>query len=82
MGQIGYETSHGIARLTLDQPEKLNAMSYDMWLSLAACIKRAEADEQIRVITLTGAGTKAFCAGADISQFQDKMPSPRPSPLS
>ena len=39
MGQIGYEASHGIARLTLDQPEKLNAMSYDMWLSLAACIK-------------------------------------------
>ena len=76
MGQIGYETSHGIARLTLDQPEKLNAMSYDMWLSLAACIKRAEADEQIRVITLTGAGTKAFCAGADISQFQDKRNDP------
>ena len=76
MGCIVYESSNGIARLTLNQPDKLNAMSYDMWLALADSIERAEADPAIRVMSLIGEGTKAFCAGADISQFQDKRNDP------
>ena len=69
---IVYAAADGAARLTLNQPAKMNAMTYDMWLSLPGLIARAEADKDVRVIVLTGAGEKAFCAGADISQFGEK----------
>ena len=62
----------GVCRIVLNQPAKLNAMNFDMWSSLPAAFARAEDDSTIRVITLEGAGDKAFCAGADISQFGDK----------
>ncbi|QCI64215.1 enoyl-CoA hydratase [Phreatobacter stygius] len=66
---IQYEAAGGIARLTIDQQAKMNAMTFDMWSSVPALIKRAEDDRSVRVIVLQGAGDKAFCAGADISQF-------------
>ena len=69
---IRYEASGGVARLTIDQPAKLNAMTYEMWASLPALVARAEQDESVRLIALTGEGERAFCAGADISQFGEK----------
>lgn len=69
---VRYEAARGIARLTIDQPAKMNAMTYDMWASVPDLIRRAEADREVRVIVLEGAGDKAFCAGADISQFGEK----------
>lgn len=69
MASVRYEAEHGIARLVLDQPEKMNAMTYEMWASLAGHVARAEADNTVRAIVVTGAGERAFCAGADISQF-------------
>jgi enoyl-CoA hydratase/carnithine racemase len=65
-------TFAGIATLTLSQPEKLNAMSFSMWTELAECIREAEADPGVRVIVLAGDGGRAFCAGADISQFGEQ----------
>lgn len=75
MAQIRYETDNGVARLVLDQPEKLNAMNYEMWASLEGLVGRAEGDPAVHVIVLTGEGDRAFCAGADISQFGDKRDS-------
>lgn len=72
---IHYETEAGIARLVIDQPDKLNAMTFEMWTSLPGLIARAEADRDIRAIVVTGAGGRAFCAGADISQFGEKRAS-------
>ncbi len=69
---ILYNVIDGAAVLTLNQPAKLNAMTYDMWLSVPGLIAKAEEDRSVRVIVLTGAGEKAFCAGADISQFGEK----------
>jgi enoyl-CoA hydratase/carnithine racemase len=69
---IEYHVSDGAAVLTLNQPSKMNAMTYDMWRSVPGLIATAEADASVRVIVLTGAGEKAFCAGADISQFGEK----------
>ncbi|MGE3247244.1 MAG: enoyl-CoA hydratase [Beijerinckiaceae bacterium] len=69
---VDYGSANGIAVVTLNQPARLNAMTYDMWRAMPACIARAEADPSVRVIVLTGAGEKAFCAGADISQFGEK----------
>jgi len=69
---IDYAAREGAAILTLNQPSKHNAMTYDMWLAVPELVARAEADGAVRVIVVTGAGDRAFCAGADISQFGEK----------
>ncbi len=74
--QIRYDVEAGVARLTIDQPAKFNAMTFDMWLAMPGLVARADADENVRVIEVTGEGPKAFCAGADISQFGDKRNDP------
>jgi len=58
-----------IARLTLDAPQRRNAMNRAMWAALPAICARVAADPGIRVLILTGAGGDAFCAGADIAEF-------------
>lgn len=68
-GRIGYSAAGGVARIVLDQPAKLNAMSFAMWQALPDAVAAAVADPAVRVITVAGAGERAFCAGADISQF-------------
>ncbi|MBO0864579.1 MAG: enoyl-CoA hydratase [Mycobacterium sp.] len=61
-----YETTPtGVALLTLNRPERLNAWGGDIATAFYASLDRAEADPAIRVIVLTGRG-KAFCAGADL----------------
>jgi enoyl-CoA hydratase/carnithine racemase len=55
-----------VAVLTLNRPEQLNAFSRAMGQSLTAALRAADADDDIRVVILTGAG-RAFCAGADFS---------------
>ena len=69
MGSVRYSVENGVARLVLDQPDKLNAMTFEMWASLQGLVARAEADREVRVILVSGEGGRAFCAGADISQF-------------
>lgn len=69
---VDYSSEGGVATLTINQPAKMNAMTYDMWLSVPGAIAKADSDREVRVIVLTGAGEKAFCAGADISQFGEK----------
>jgi enoyl-CoA hydratase/carnithine racemase len=58
-----------IARLRLERPDKLNAISADMVLDLQRALDRAEADPRVRVITLSGAG-RSFCAGFDLSELR------------
>lgn len=69
MAQVRYETDGGVARLVLDQPNRMNAMSYEMWATLEELVARAEADPAVRAVIVEGEGPRAFCAGADISQF-------------
>lgn len=71
-GAIRVAFDGAVCRIVLDQPSKMNAMSFDMWSALPDAVKRAEEAPDVRVITLEGAGEKAFCAGADISQFGEK----------
>ena len=61
-----YETRERIATITLNRPEKLNALSLKLQLELVLALKLAEADSDVRVIVLKGAG-RAFCAGYDLS---------------
>ena len=58
--------------MTFNQPAKFNAVSYDMWVAIPNIIQAFEADPEVRVIVLTGAGDKAFVSGADISEFEAK----------
>ena len=60
-----------IARLVLNQPDRHNAMSRAMWEALPAACQAIEADQDIRVVIVEGAGGRAFCAGADISEFAE-----------
>lgn len=63
----------GIATLTLNRPEKLNAINYAMADSLLALLDRLEADADVGAVILTGAGDRAFSAGADIAEFSESL---------
>src|SRR4051812_14233878 len=58
----------GVARVTLDRPEKRNALSIELRVELADALAAEAADPAVRCIVLTGAGS-AFCAGMDVTQF-------------
>jgi enoyl-CoA hydratase/carnithine racemase len=64
--QIIYDVADFVATITLNRPDKLNAWTQKMEEELTAAIHDASADDQVRVIIITGAG-KGFCAGADMS---------------
>jgi len=59
----------GIGWLTINQPEKRNAISLAMWDAIAAAADDFAADDTVRVVVMHGAGGKAFASGADISEF-------------
>ena len=61
------ETLGAVRRLTLDRPEKLNALSHDLIETLSAALAHAAEDPSIRVVILSGAG-RAFCAGYDLQE--------------
>jgi enoyl-CoA hydratase len=63
---VRYETAERIATITLNRPEKLNALSRQLQEDLVAALEAAEADREVRVIVLRGEG-RAFCAGYDLS---------------
>jgi len=63
---IVYEKSEGIATITLNRPEALNAFSKEVVSELLQALEDIRSDESVRVVILTGAGEKAFSAGADI----------------
>jgi len=61
-----------VAILRFNRPDKLNAMSSKMKDEIIAALHDLEADDAVRVAVLTGAGDKAFVAGADINEFKDR----------
>jgi enoyl-CoA hydratase/carnithine racemase len=63
------DVEDGIALVTLNRPDKLNALSYALIDRLMALLDRIEVDAGVRAVILTGAGDRAFSAGADIHEF-------------
>lgn len=70
---ILYEVSGGIATITLNQPEKRNALSHGMLDDMIKGFEQARDDTEVRVVILTGAG-KVFSAGGDLSGFSADLP--------
>ncbi len=63
-----------IATVTLNRPAKLNSLTYAMLDQLEDCARVLEADTHVRVVILTGSGSKAFCVGADIHEWASFEP--------
>lgn len=72
---IDLQINAGIATLTLNRPDKRNAMSDDMRTEFIHALERVSADKAIRALVLTGAG-KGFCAGGDIAGMERRMNAP------
>lgn len=63
-----YEVRDGIAELTLNRPQVMNSVNFAMLHALRECLEAMRFDPAIRVVIVTGAGEKAFCAGADLKE--------------
>jgi enoyl-CoA hydratase/carnithine racemase len=71
--QIAYDVSDGIATVTLNRPEKLNAWTPIMGAELLDAFRTADRDRDVRAVLFTGSGERAFCAGADMGFFAEQI---------
>jgi enoyl-CoA hydratase/carnithine racemase len=69
--ELEYAIDGAIARLTINRPDRRNAMSFAVMQSLRESLARAAGDDAVRVVVITGTGDKAFCAGADLTSVGD-----------
>ncbi|HET6576927.1 MAG TPA: enoyl-CoA hydratase-related protein [Gemmatimonadales bacterium] len=69
-----YEVAGGIARVTVNRPDKLNALNGTVIAELEEAVNGIESDAEIHGVILTGAGSKAFVAGADIAELGGQTP--------
>jgi enoyl-CoA hydratase len=77
MNTIAYEVDGRIARITLDRPERGNAITLEMPHELADCVERANLDPAVHVIALAGNG-KGFCGGYDLVESAEGPLEPPP----
>jgi enoyl-CoA hydratase len=70
--EVLYEVTDGVATITINRPAKYNALNTSVVSTLRELFKKAEDDDSVRAVILTGAGEKAFAAGADITEFKGK----------
>jgi enoyl-CoA hydratase/carnithine racemase len=76
--EIRYDVAGGTATITLHRPDRLNAFTRTMARELVAAFDLADADDDVRVVLLTGAG-RGFCAGADLAAGRETFAG-RPDP--
>src|SRR3954470_8344082 len=69
---LTFDLTDGIARVTINRPDKLNALNAIVIAELGDAVTRIETDSAVRGVILTGAGPKAFVAGADIGELTDQ----------
>ena len=73
-GPVRYDVTDGVATITLDAPDTLNALTVAMKLGLRAALERAATDDDARAVVLTGAG-RGFCVGQDLREHADTLAS-------
>jgi enoyl-CoA hydratase/carnithine racemase len=74
---ILYDVANGIATITLNRPERLNAFTTQMMVDMIAAFDLSDADDAVRAVIVTGAG-RGFCAGADLAAGGDTFDRTRP----
>ena len=72
MSSVLYEIKNSVAVITLNRPEKYNAVNDSLTESLTLYLSKAKKDQEVRAIVITGAGN-GFCAGADMSYFSSEL---------
>jgi enoyl-CoA hydratase len=70
-GRIGLSISGGVADIVIDRPDKMNAITPAMTLALQRACREVDADKTVRVVTIAGAGEKAFSAGSDLNALAE-----------
>jgi len=70
MAELITRRDGAVATVVFSNPQKMNAVTYDMWRAVPATLAALDADPAVRVIVVAGDGDKAFISGADISQFE------------
>ena len=73
--QLIVNKENGVGTIKFNNQARRNAMTLDMWVGLGVVVEDFNADPDVRVIVVSGEGGKAFCAGADISEFAEKRSS-------
>lgn len=71
MAELLYAVADGVATITINRPERRNALSWDVIAQMRTRLAEAKADTAVRVVVITGDGDKAFCAGADLGNMAD-----------
>ena len=77
---ILYDTFEGVATITLNRPEVMNALSIALYRELDHAITEVESDDEVKAVIITGAGDRAFTAGADIHEMTRNAESDTPPP--
>ncbi|MDT4821422.1 Carnitinyl-CoA dehydratase [compost metagenome] len=72
---IDFHDQDGVALITINRPEKSNALDHEHYEALSEAWRRVRDDDAIRVAVITGAGERSFCAGADLKSFVGSPPS-------
>ena len=72
--QILYAVADNIATITINRPEKMNAFTGTMIKEMTHAFDQIDADDDVRAVVVTGAGNRAFCAGADLTPEDGKKP--------
>ena len=71
--QILFDVADGVATITLHRPAKMNAFTGTMMQEICDAFDQTDADDRVRVVIVTGQGTRAFCAGADLTPDDGKQ---------
>ncbi|MEU7814326.1 enoyl-CoA hydratase-related protein [Pseudonocardia sp. NPDC049154] len=69
--EVRYTVADHLATVTLDRPERRNSLSQSVMSTLIECFAHASTTDDVRAVVLTGAGDAAFCAGADLKEFDE-----------
>lgn len=68
-GRISCSVDNGVATIVIDNPQRRNAIDGEMWKALRDTARKLDGDDAVKVIMLSGAGSKVFASGADITSF-------------
>lgn len=70
---VSYTKQDWKVTITIERPEKLNALNYQTLKDLVACFENASFDDEVAVVVVTGAGDRAFCTGADLTEWEEAL---------